>query len=36
MTGLVGYLPQISLAVLVVVIALGFIKKVNIGFFPLG
>ena len=36
MTGLVGYLPQISLAVLVVVIALGFIKKVNIGFLSIG
>src|SRR5574344_1538754 len=36
MTGLVGYLPQISLVVLVVVIALGFIKKVNIGFLSIG
>ena len=36
MNGLVGYLPQISLVVLVVVIALGFIKKVNIGFLSIG
>lgn len=29
-------LPQISLLVLVVVIAVGFIKKINIGFFSIG
>ncbi len=28
------FLPQISLLVLVAVIAVGFIKKINIGFFP--
>ena len=29
-------MPQISLLVLVVVVAIGFIKKVNIGFFAIG
>lgn len=29
-------LPQISLMVLVVVIAIGFVKKINIGFFSIG
>ena len=29
-------LPQISLLVLVVVIAVGFVKKINIGFFSIG
>ena len=29
-------LPQISLVVLVVVIAVGFVKKINIGFFSIG
>lgn len=31
-----GYLPMISLLVLVVVVAIGFIKKINLGFFALG
>ncbi len=30
------FLPQISLFVLVVVIAVGFVKKINIGFFSIG
>ena len=30
------FLPQISLLVLVAVIAVGFIKKINIGFFSIG
>ena len=30
------YLPIISLLVLVVVVAIGFIKKINLGFFALG
>ena len=30
------FLPQISLLVLVLVIAVGFIKKINIGFFSIG
>lgn len=30
------YLPVISLLVLVVVVAIGFIKKINLGFFALG
>ena len=30
------FLPQISLFVLVAVIAVGFIKKINIGFFSIG
>ncbi|MBQ9595037.1 MAG: C4-dicarboxylate ABC transporter, partial [Synergistaceae bacterium] len=30
------YLPIISLLVLAVVVAIGFIKKINLGFFALG
>lgn len=29
-------LPQLSLLVLIMVIAVGFVKKINIGFFSIG